>query len=466
MTNPYISPRAASNLVHSRLGEVRSHCFHNAYDLAANPDGIIALAIAENKLMRDEIASHINQNFNINPWHLTYGNGSTGSNKLKQAVAKFMNKEFRPLREILASHICICNGAGSAVDNLCFCAGEPGDGILIGRPLYTGFFPDIEARAQTKPVLVPFDGIDPLSPEAVQCYEQALLEFNASHPGNHIRAVLLSSPHNPLGRPYSKEALIECLKLCGKHNIHLFSDEVYCKSSFPSQDFPVPAPFISVLSLPIEQYCNPALVHVIYGMSKDFCANGIRLGCLVSPFNKKLLSSFKAVSSLTRASQLAEHIWLNLLDDHKFLEWYFPELERRMTDAYEYITSLLQKRTIPYSKASVSSFLWIDLSRYLRIMPPSPVSGSKREESRNDKKTSEVGNEEPRLTQAEEQELALNWRFAKAGVWVGMGASFAADQPGWIRITFASPREEVKIGMKRMFQVLDEIDQETEMLHR
>jgi hypothetical protein len=90
----------------------------------------------------------------------------------------------------------------------------------------------------------------------------------------------------------------------------------------------------------------------------------------------------------------------------------------------------------------------------------------KGEDSDIDKKTSEVGNEGPQLTQAEEQELALNWRFAKAGVWVGMGASFAAEQPGWIRITFASPREEVEMGIKRTFRVLDEIDQETEMLHR
>lgn len=80
--------------------------------------------------------------------------------------------------------------------------------------------------------------------------------------------------------------MVEYLKLCGKHNIHLFSDEVHCKSNFPSHDYPTPLPFVVVLSLPISKYCNPALVRVIYGMSKDFCANGIRIGCVASPFNK------------------------------------------------------------------------------------------------------------------------------------------------------------------------------------
>lgn len=150
------------------------YCFHNAYDRATNPDGIIALAIAENKFMRDEIIAHLNKAFSITPWHLTYGDGSTGPNALKDAITKSMNKEFHPLQEIKSEHICICNGAGSAVNKLCFCVGEPSDGVLIGRPLYTGFFPDIEAFAKVKPVLVYFGEVDPLSTEAVECYEQAL----------------------------------------------------------------------------------------------------------------------------------------------------------------------------------------------------------------------------------------------------------------------------------------------------
>ena len=431
MSSQYVSIRAADNLVRTKLGEVRSYCFHNAYDRDTNPDGIIALAIAENKLMRDEITAHLNTNFGITPWHLTYGDGSTGSNALKHAVTKIMNREFRPLQEIKSEHVCICNGAGSAVNNLCFCVGEPGDGVLIGRPLYTGFFPDIEAFAKVKPVLVSFGKVDPLSPEAVECYEQALIEFNSTKPGRKIRGLLLSSPHNPLGRPYAKESLVEYLKLCAKYDIHFFSDEVYCKSNFPSHDYPTPPPFVSVLSLPISEYCDPALVHIIYGMSKDFCANGIRIGCIVSPFNKEVLGAFKAVSSFTRASQLAEHVWLNLLNDEKYLKWYFPELQRRMTEAYEHLTALLRKRNVPYSKASVSSFLWVDVSRYIRddIDP-------------------------------EDAELELNWRMAKKGVWVGMGASFASEAKGWVRITFASPRDEVEMGMERFFQVLEEVKNE------
>ena len=60
----------------------------------------------------------------------------------------------------------------------------------------------------------------------------------------------------------------------------------------------------------------------------------------------------------------------------------------------------------------------------------------------------------------EDAELELNWRMAKKGVWVGMGASFASESKGWVRITLASPRDEIEIGMARFFEVLEEVEKE------
>ncbi|KAK6382752.1 hypothetical protein LTS17_003421 [Exophiala oligosperma] len=413
----YISKRALDNLVPNKLQEIRSYCFHNQYDQATNPDGIVALAIAENKLMRNEICEHINKSMNINPWHLTYGQGPNGDPALRRTLAEYVNQVFNPSTPIKDNHICICNGAGSAVDNLSFCLGEPADGILVGRPLYVGFFPDIEARAKIKPVLVSFGAdVNPTSAAAVSAYEDALHRSKAS--GTTIRAILISSPHNPLGRPYDPDFLTGILKLCSKYDIHLISDEVYAKSHFPSKDIPDPPPFVSVLSFPLERYIDPSLVHVIYAMSKDFCANGTRIGALISPFNTQLMRSFRSVASFTRASQLAEHAWLNMLNDKMWQEWYFPLFQSRMTDAYAYTTSYLKANGIPYNPASVTSFIWLDLSRWLK-------------------------------EDSQDAELELNWRMAKGGVWLAMGASFASEKNGNFRLTFASPREELTMGLER-----------------
>ncbi|RMZ80451.1 hypothetical protein DV737_g2978, partial [Chaetothyriales sp. CBS 132003] len=416
-TLPRISSRATANLKpYSQLGEVRSHCFSQQYDPDTKPDGIVALAIAENKLMRDEITAYINDCLRITPWHLTYGHGPQGSIPLRQAVSDFVNGHFKPHTPVAPSHICICNGAGSAVDDLCFVLGDPGDGLLVGRPLYTGFFPDIEARAKLKPVLVSFGDVDPLSAAAVSCYESHL---SSPSPDTPIRAILLANPHNPLGRPYPRDFLEAMLRLCAKYNVHLICDEVYVKSFFPSTDFPSGEEFTSVLSLDIASMCNPGLVHTVYGMSKDFCANGIRVGCLITPFNPTVYKAFKSVSSFTRASQLAEQIWLQLLTDFDFQNSYFPHLARRMTDAYEFVTGLLRQRGIAYSPASTTCFLWVDLRPYLR------------EDSMD-------------------AEVELNWKMARAGVWIGSGGSFGAEQHGWYRITFATPRHELAMGMQRL----------------
>lgn len=49
------------------------------------------------------------------------------------------------------------------------------------------------------------------------------------------------------------------------------------RSDLPSTDILDPEPFVSVLSLPLKNYIDPELVHVIYAMSKDFCANKMPL---------------------------------------------------------------------------------------------------------------------------------------------------------------------------------------------
>lgn len=89
-----------------------------------------------------------------------------------------------------------------------------------------------------------------------------------------------------------------------------------------------------------------------------------------------------------------------------------------MTDAYAYTTSYLKANGIPYNPASVTSFIWLDLSRWLK-------------------------------EDSQDAELELNWRMAKGGVWLAMGASFASEKNGNFRLTFASPREELTMGLER-----------------
>jgi gliotoxin/aspirochlorine biosynthesis aminotransferase len=51
-------------------------------------------------------------------------------------------------------------------------------------------------------------------------------------------------------------------------------------SVFASPDLADPSPFVSALSLhPTSLGCDPERVHVVWSMSKDLAASGVRLVC-------------------------------------------------------------------------------------------------------------------------------------------------------------------------------------------
>ncbi|KAL9066441.1 MAG: hypothetical protein Q9161_007580 [Pseudevernia consocians] len=65
-----------------------------------------------------------------------------------------------------------------------------------------------------------------------------------------------------------------------RRNIHLISEEVFALSTFqPSQvNLPETRHFVSMLAVdPTALDCDPGRVHVVWSMSKDFAAGGIKL---------------------------------------------------------------------------------------------------------------------------------------------------------------------------------------------
>ena len=49
---------------------------------------------------------------------------------------------------------------------------------------------------------------------------------------SNVKMMILCSPHNPLGRVWSKEEILKVTKLCEKYNVILISDEIHCDLTF------------------------------------------------------------------------------------------------------------------------------------------------------------------------------------------------------------------------------------------
>ncbi len=117
------------------------------------------------------------------------------------------------------SDIFISSGVVPALMDLIVTLTRPGDGIIIQRPVY---YPFSAIIPHTKRTLVnnPLRCID-------GCYTIDFkdLERKAKDPATTM--MLFCSPHNPVGRVWSKEELLQVAQICLKNDVILVSDEIH-----------------------------------------------------------------------------------------------------------------------------------------------------------------------------------------------------------------------------------------------
>jgi cysteine-S-conjugate beta-lyase len=115
---------------------------------------------------------------------------------------------------------------------------NPGDSILISSPVYHNFYTWIDETKLNK-VDVPFERTGDESKNPWEINWDGIEKAYASG----IKAHLLCSPHNPLGRIYSKEELLRIVGLAKKHNVIVISDEIHAPLTFKGETF---TPFLSL----------------------------------------------------------------------------------------------------------------------------------------------------------------------------------------------------------------------------
>jgi cystathionine beta-lyase len=113
---------------------------------------------------------------------------------------------------------------------------KPGDTILINSPVYPNFY--------TWCIETHLEHIDmPLtqSPEQVNG-SNWILDWDGIEKAyaSGIKAHLISNPHNPLGRVYTRDELSRLAELAKKHKVYLLSDEIHALLHMQSNLFSIP----------------------------------------------------------------------------------------------------------------------------------------------------------------------------------------------------------------------------------
>ena len=96
---------------------------------------------------------------------------------------------------------------------------DPGDAIIVLTPVYYPFLNAVKGNGRTLVMcdLVKRDGL----------YTVDLDKFRRDIVENNVRAFILSSPHNPVGRVWTEEELKGMLDICRAHGVFVISDEIH-----------------------------------------------------------------------------------------------------------------------------------------------------------------------------------------------------------------------------------------------
>ncbi|KAK6818988.1 hypothetical protein RU639_008018 [Aspergillus parasiticus] len=429
-THSTISQRAQSALVAGSKNPMWD-VMNDQWCEKTNPNGYVNVGVAENVLMHDHLLSFINRQLDLPARLLTYNDGPTGSGRVKRAISAFINRHFRPFHAVDPSHLFITNGVSSAIEHVSWAITEPGEAILLGRPYYGTFIPDISLRPGATVIPVSFDDCDPFSLEAVQKYEQALLSFQETT-GRKVKGLALCHPHNPLGRCYPKHVLVKLMELCQKYQMHFISDEIYALSVWKNtvDESPKPVDFESALSLDLTGIIDPQLVHVLWGVSKDFGANGLRLGVIISQANRDMLAALRNVGLYSYVSGVSEHLVSLLLEDVDFTDEYIRLNREKLSENYSFVVQQLKSNGIEYSTgANAAFFIWMDLGKKYRELHP---------EVKDDEDVSETV-----------MDLLLQKK-----VFLASGSLFGSERGGWYRIVFSQPQEYLNEAVRRIMAAL------------
>ncbi|KAL6712143.1 hypothetical protein ACN47E_000020 [Coniothyrium glycines] len=391
----------------------------------------VDLSNAQNEVIRPEILEFfkgvVEERLSEEVFALASLNNSDVA--LRDALASFFNAHFKPVHAVKPEHLVLTAGASDAISSVIHAVCDEGDSVLIPGPYWPGF----NTLIRTKPAVHILHTKPPTNEHWDNYLLASLLAaYDFSDDPSRIKAVVLCNPHNPLGRCYPRETLLELMEFCQERGLHLIVDEVYALTELNARSEgrgkENGAAFVSALSLTEPLVASGAVkvdasrVHVVWSASKLFGLSGLRVGCILTQSSPPLLAAVSLLAtppSTLSASLLAPLLAWPLLPTLLALN------ASRLTARYALLSSFLAARDIEFITPTHGLFVAARLARGVKSV-----------------------REEAQWFDALERDEGV--RVARGSGFRGTDGEF-----GWGRVRFSCGEEELRRAVEGMGRFLE-----------
>lgn len=222
---------------------------------------------------------------------------------------------------------------------------QPGDGIIIQRPVYPPFTSAIEANGRellNNALLSNDDGY----------YQIDFEDFEAKAKDEKTKMFILCNPQNPTGRVFNKDELKKLADICVKNNVLIVADEIHGDLVRRNQTF-IP---IAKAADENENIITFTAINKTFNVAGLHCTNVI----IPNPDHRKTFSSVMGMhlpSPFTVSALLAVY--------HEGEDW-LEQLKEYIDGTMEWVVGYLAQR-MPKVKVRIPEgtyIMWMDFSGY------------------------------------------------------------------------------------------------------
>lgn len=301
--------------------------------------------------------------------------------------------------------ICFCPGIVPAL-NLCTLAfTRPGDKIIVQPPVYTPFFSSVECHGRTL-----------VHNRLLEKNGRWEMDFDSlvSSIDRETKMIIISNPHNPVGRVWSAAELEKLAGICRENEIIILSDEIHCDLILPGYRH-TPAARISEEISDITVTCiAPSKTFNLAGLSTASVI--ISNPVLRKYFNKKVedlhIGNGNILGSIASAAAYSEgHKWVDALMEY---------VNQNINAVMEYCSEMIPE-IVPVQPEG-TYMIWLDCRKL-------------------------------EMPARELQEFFVS----KAGVGMNEGSSFGPGGEGFMRMNLAAPRKTVIKALEQIEKAITQL---------